>query len=140
MREIKFRAFDDRYKKMVMIDEILSRGNLLINGNGGLFLGTYRDNGDWVEFDLMQCTGLKDKNGVEIYEGDIVKMADQYSVSYDSFWVGKVVYDAPMFAVIVSKYGEELFLMPSIGTFDCTKQYEVIGNIYENPELLNGNA
>ena len=76
------------------------------------------------EVELMQSTGLKDKNGVEIYEGDVVKGYSVYPTAstFESFLVGEVYYT-------------------NRGTWDCysyilggfNEQVEVIGNIYENP-------
>jgi hypothetical protein len=75
---------------------------------------------------LMQYTGLKDKNGKDIYEGDTVKRGD---VLY------KVIWSKPnaMF-YMVSKNGRALF---NDYTDKSKNVVEVIGNIYENPELLN---
>ena len=79
------------------------------------------------EVELMQSTGLKDKNGVEIYEGDVVKGYSVYPTAstFESFLVGEVYYT-------------------NRGTWDCysyilggfNEQVEVIGNIYENKELI----
>ena len=70
-------------------------------------------------YSIMQYTGLKDKNGVEIYEGDIVK---SLGVSDYCFGVRPVEYIGSSFTI--KGYGL------------CERLVEVIGNIYENPELL----
>ncbi len=79
------------------------------------------------QFELMQFTGLIDKNGKEIYEGDILN-------SQNRILQGVVYYQAPSFVVKRRKYTKtwhEFILHPSEKQFQ-----EVIGNIYENPELL----
>lgn len=80
---------------------------------------------------LMQCTGLKDKNGKLIYEGDIIKIPDDYE-TYGQFACEKrEVY-----------WNEGFRLKPKWDArargnwLEDTKDFEIIGNIYENPELL----
>lgn len=82
-----------------------------------------------VEFDevtLMQSTGLKDKNGKEVFVGDIVKMAkDVYS---EPTYYEVVRHRGGAYRLESNQHGCELWLRHA----DC----EVVGNIYENPELL----
>lgn len=131
MRAIKFRAWDHEHKYMLFNVQNAYDG-MGVNEPGG-----YK--GDWVSFDdfmnnrqytLMECTGVKDKNGAEIYEGDIVR-ADNWRhivISYgeqyhEEDWGGWFVYQ-----------GWNLEL--GSGYLDPVKwELEVIGNIYENPEL-----
>lgn len=74
---------------------------------------------------LMQFTGLKDKNGKEIYEGDVLKFYNGR--------IGKITWDNEW---CVNKYVLEDNSFGYLPEFQFYKPYEVIGNIYENPELL----
>ena len=80
----------------------------------------------------MQYTGLKDKNGREIYEGDIVR--------YEDFSRGAFSRDQPVACNVVSLSNLfEGISLPGAGFItarNCGSKLEVIGNIYENPELL----
>ena len=81
---------------------------------------------DFDDIELMQSTGLHDKNGKEIFEGDIVKMAkDVYS---DPTYYEVIRHRGGAYRLESNQHGCELWLRHTI----C----EVIGNIYENPELL----
>ena len=75
---------------------------------------------------LMQCTGLKDKNGKLIYEGDIVKI----------FHVSGTMQGKYFFDVIEWNDLRCRFETKNYGIINDDDVYEVIGNIYENPELL----
>lgn len=82
---------------------------------------------------VMQFTGLKDKNGKEIYEGDIVVLGGKYPKVKTPQIVG---YDAGYLSYgIVYETGE---MMRKLTPLEIVKGIEIIGNIYENPDLLHG--
>ena len=82
---------------------------------------------------LMQSTGLRDVNGKEIFEGDILKVTDEHS------WLEVVEYNDKK-AVFVSEEVNRKFKTPESPLYELFGtnifKVEVIGNIYENPELL----
>lgn len=127
MREIKFRAWDEKNKTMHNVWGLTQISVCL--EEDAEFPPHYQklSNG----FKIMQSTGIKDKNGKEIYEGDVV-MLDHWKSS-DIF-----NYSKPF---IVSYYeGEINFRQGDYnnfkGSLNGKLNIEVIGNIYENPELL----
>ena len=116
MREIKFRAWDKRFNQMADVHAIALHQNILI-------LSTRSDRDTpFSEVNLMQFTGLKDKNGKEIYEGDIFEN-HQADINIVNWFGGSWCYE--------NYHAGALPLWPDNET--C----EVLGNIYENPELLN---
>ena len=124
MREIKFRAWDNCEMEMI------KNPDLLILENGECY--PWNKKGERSEYIfLMQFTGLKDKNGKEIYEGDIVKFdnADEVKV----MWSSK---EALFLGIIIKTMDEEYPTYMRFLGYDLYKNPEVIGNIYENPELL----
>lgn len=88
------------------------------------------------EIVLMQSTGLKDKNGKEIFEGDILKVANN-----DSSWFEVVKYDHNK-AMFISKEMNLKYEVPETPLYDLFSPYlfkvEVIGNIWEDGDLIDG--
>ena len=120
MREIRFRAWDnkDEVKEVICWECIIDDG-----------FEKYLQDENVV---LMQFTGLHDKNGKEIYEGDIVK----YYIN-TGFYTGR---DDPAEIDERTEYTEAVYWLDEITGFNplCGTPYEeieVIGNIYENPEV-----
>ena len=127
-REIKFRAWHKDLKKMFKIGQItLEKGTWNFEPNDRDFIGMsipYQPS-----FVLMQYTGLHDKNGKEIYEGDIVRIIVNNNIEK----ICKVEFKNGIFGVMFSK-NKDLTAFPHF----CNTTFEVIGNEYDNPELLGG--
>lgn len=107
MRKIKFRAFDKDVGEMV--EDVYLSCHGITDHRGNTLFGVR----------VMQYTGLKDKNGVEIYEGDILLY------SSGGVYFGDGQYWVPTCYDLNSRL------------IDCLSSV-VVGNIYENPELLGG--
>ena len=121
MRELKFRVYGGLLKK-----EFKAYDNVSIQmQDGELKIKPYDWHGRGDDVVIEQYTGLKDKNGKEIYEGDIVDYND------DGECIGIVKYDAPEFYLDADATNwARMFLKGA-------PHQRVIGNIHENPELLD---
>ena len=127
MREIKFRAWDKLNKKMIVDED-----NLLINLSGDVV--KVWDDGEWantingLNYILMQYTGLKDKNGKEIWEGDVVEF----------YYLGThrdvVRYIVDGFKVNTTGHTDDVKTELCLGF--PFREMEIIGNVWENPNLI----
>ena len=130
MREIRFRAWSEDIREMIQVARLDIKEETIHYENGIKSLNREQELDFWWKpYVLMQYTGLKDKNGVEIYEGDIVE-----TVYNGEVFAGVVVYDLSEVDFKVTdgkeKYGRNFQYLAG------NDENEVIGNIYENPELL----
>ena len=121
----KFRAWDRTRNEMIDVDEIhFDNGQLDFIGDAITFMR------DADEIELMQSTGLKDKNGKEIFEGDVVTNGWKRQVV--TFGTQEVEED---FGSIRIYRGFNLYLGGGYPNA-IMSEFEVVGNIYENPDLL----
>ena len=156
-REIKFRAWgtNNEYQngKMIYLKDI--DNNFLLNLNGDILVSKHVRDVDysivwgrigWNNLELMQYTGLKDKNGVEIYEGDILRHEFEIEGElidgkkefeiYKNDEVGVCAYKEGMYGFISNDGKTESY--PCRCEYDEGLEYtfEVIGNIHQNKDLL----
>ena len=125
MREIKFRAWSRGRKEMGevrILDLVCEIVQVKIENVYGMW------NFEYIE--LLEFTGLQDKNNKDIYEGDILKYKYMFQ---DKMSTSEVVWnDERNGFYLYSEREEEFFVLET----ELKKQFEVIGNIYENSELL----
>jgi len=118
----KFRAWDKTDKEMYLVDEInFNRGEFESIGDGITFLRGAN------KVELMQSTGLFDKNGKEVFVGDIIKCTRgcPHEVYLEKKYGGTYVGGMPA-----------IYLKGIREGYAWTGDEEILGNIYENPELL----
>lgn len=126
MREIKFRVWDKFLKKIRPVHFL----SFPLGGDSckevSCMCEDEKDLCEWVfDYEIMQYTGLKDKYNVEIYEGDVLKEIQDHG--FDPIRIGDGVKFNTQCNWYEFAYGRPI---------DPLYEYEVVGNIYENPELL----
>ena len=135
-RKLKFRAWDKLEKPW---NEEFKKEMIYNVAGIEFWINSIRivdeDRHNWIDFkdvEIMQYTGIKDKNGKEIYEGDIIRL--KHHIDKRINVVGKVVFLSEQASFgIIDDLGQEYPLFRN-----TTEQIEIIGNIYENSELLEG--
>ena len=118
----KFRAWDKTDKELYLVDEInFNRGEFESIGDGITFLR------EADEVELMQSTGLKDKNGQEVFVGDIIKCTRgcPHEVYLEKEYGGTYIGGMPA-----------VYLKGLLSGYAWTGDEEIIGNVYQNHELL----
>lgn len=125
---LKFRAWDKEFKEMVQVNALVLDEQVI--------KATYKNGNivkdDVKEYELMQSTGLFDKNGKEIFEGDILGIeTDEGILNVNVFWDDKHA----LFMFESEIHNEKELLAELVE--DNTYPFEIIGNIYENKELLD---
>ncbi|MBZ1352629.1 YopX family protein [Streptococcus sp. LPB0406] len=147
----KFRAYDGgSLNRMYQPDEVM------VGGGNIWIIDEDSDANEWImnnDIHLMQSTGLKDKNGKEIFEGDILKFNDEWNeychegyvdgsvegVNYVEVVKGEACFEFgktryPESSLFIHMEDEHLSFAELVNDKDF--EFEIIGNIYENPELL----
>ena len=124
MREIKFRAWDG--DKIISLSMAYTLQYVAIQDNDENSKYANELSVEYADVVLMQYTGLKDKNGADIYEGDIIKY-DFNKFNYRIEFLNAEFIARRFYENIENLYPSE---------FDYGKECKVIGNIYENSELL----
>jgi uncharacterized phage protein (TIGR01671 family) len=138
MREIKFRAWDGKAFYVPYTD-----------GHGYFYHGNAAiDMGEITKDPVMQYTGLNDKNGTDVYEGDLIKLlgleqGTKEGIEFDLKYIYKVTWsEAELAWQLVLVNAEGSYIREGLGRLNLSElfrpdlKWEVIGSIYENKELL----
>ena len=127
MREIKFRAWDREKKKMYEVENICFYGHKSVTLQYNPVIKKAIE-----DIEIMQCTGMKDSTGKEIYEGDIVVVGQDTGNKYDRYIM---TFNDDSHSYLAKQQGT---LGSYIGPGYWNDKLMVIGNCWDNPELLGG--
>lgn len=136
MSKVKFKIWDKTHNKWLASN----CGQFLLNQNGDLVfhqegLNPLEEVKSVIDYEIVQDTGLKDKYGKAIYEGDILQFYNDVDYIIKPGYA-KVVFKDGVFCCKHFKYGTEYLANMDMSDMDIT----VVGNIYENLEFLEGDS
>lgn len=129
----KFRAWIKEENKMIEPSDILSISFKLCEMTPNYLYGFEKEKYDFYDLELMQSTGLHDKNGKEIFEGDVIAI----EVDDTGTPINARVFQNSKIGVLMFHVFEDNEDVPMVELLeDNSVAFEIIGNIYENPKLL----
>ena len=135
-REIKFRAWNKVWGMMSLVDKIEFEEGKPVSVSVTIQASDYDHKGEWEDYEIgkdiipQQFTGLKDVNGVEIYEGDIVRNKREEFITVVEYYGGAFRCESE--GMPLSLYIDECY-----GDKELNNQLEVVGNVYESKHLIN---
>lgn len=128
MRKIKFRSWDKKLKVMAYSTDTNQEHGWFTDNNGCMICVRIEEEKDIKLNNIMQYTGLKDSTGKEIYEGDLVEHEMETDGEWDEYEACEIVFDETC--------GVYCFKNDAPNLLTDYRKLKVIGNIYENQELL----
>lgn len=138
----KFRAWDKKYKKMMKVNQIdFEKKTVWLEADNGDHENRHTLTREFKDVILMQSTGLKDKNGVEIFEGDILKIIEVTNEGISEYITDVIWEDCSFVFKSEGVDYYDTFLGAFSGDPNTTYplfELLVIGNVWDNPELLEG--
>lgn len=144
-KQTEFRAWDANKEEMIYeYDEDNDRIYTRLDSDGELIIGRMDSGEDWYELEELQFIGIIDKKGKKIYEGDIVKMScweerkvykDAKKKSCEGIFIVETYLGS--FGYSFRFHGISGYACPTHLQMHHNNAFEVLGNIYEHPKLLN---
>lgn len=155
MRKIEFRSWDKKEKKMEYSDDVEFSTSVDVDwylAEISTFFGWISGENSRDQYELMQFTGLLDKNGKKIFEGDIVQIQNHNNIIYnkalegvpkflvewfeqENAWWLQEYYQGEPYSVYKGEYRLTSKNSKSKYVANC-ENFKIIGNLYENPELI----